>query len=229
MPASQFKDFIMPVAQELSNLGIKTAASPTLEFWETYPKYSFRPSGPGEGVSNGRFASRLFPRSSFVDAKSEEFVAIMASIRTWVETGGYGFHSVDYHPSLETAGYPGAHSAVNPHLRKAAMHATGFDTASYGPESTPEDMIKSHKRLSEFADRWRAASPGSGAYMNEADTEEPNFQSSFYGSNYDRLLKIKNERDPWGALYVVTGVGSDQWKVEGTSGLPTQQGRLCRV
>jgi hypothetical protein len=64
--------------------------------------------------------------------------------------------------------------------------------------------------------------------MNEADVAEPNFQYSMYGDNYERLLGIKKEKDPWGLFYAVTGVGSEDWVVEGTRGLPTQQGRLCK-
>lgn len=226
--AVELKEFVAPIIRDLNDVGINIT-NPQPSHWESYPKYSYRPNGAGEGVGNGRFASRLFPRSSFVDTTSTEFNAIMAAIRVWVEEGGYSFHSVDYHPSKETAGYPGSESAVNPHLRTAIMHATGFDTGTYGPDRTPEEMIKSHARLNEYANKWRAASPGSGAYMNEADTEEPNFQESFFGSNYERLLGIKRDRDPWSVFYAVTGVGSEEWKVEGTQGLPTQQGRLCRV
>ncbi|KAL1609949.1 hypothetical protein SLS60_001614 [Paraconiothyrium brasiliense] len=225
--APDFNAFVAPIIQDLNDIGIEINA--TVGWWPNYPSYSFRPKGPGEAVGNSRFASRLFPRSLFEDPSSPEFFRAMAAIRTFVEEGHYNFHSVDYHPSYATAGYPGADSAVNPHLRTAIMHATGFDSASYGPERTPDEMIASHARLNEYAQKWRDATPGSGAYMNEADTEEPNFQDSFYGSNYKRLLGIKRKRDPWGVFYAVTGVGSDEWKVEGTDGLPTQQGRLCRV
>lgn len=227
MSADDFNDFVAPIVQDLSDVGVDINA--TIEWWESYPKYSFRSGGPGEGVGNGRFASRLFPRSIFEDPASPEFVRAMDSIRNFVEEGHYSFHSVDYHPSYATAGYPGTDSAVNPHLRNAIMHATGFDTGSYGPERTPKEMIESHARLNKYVQKWRDATPGSGAYMNEADTEEPNFQESFYGRNYERLLDIKKKRDPWAVFYAVTGVGSDEWRVEGTDGLPTQQGRLCRV
>ncbi|KAF9740078.1 FAD binding domain-containing protein [Paraphaeosphaeria minitans] len=200
MSADDFSNFVAPITQDLRDVGIDIKA--TVGWWPTYPAYSFRPNGPGEAVGNGRFASRLFPHSIFEDPSSPEFLKAMASIRTWVEDGHYSFHSVDYHPSYATAGYPGADSAVNPHLRNAIMHATGFDTGSYSPER--------------------------GAYMNEADTEEPNFQQSFYGGNYNKLLGMKKKRDPWGVFYAVTGVSSDEWRVKGTDGLPTQQGRLCR-
>lgn len=65
--------------------------------------------------------------------------------------------------------------------------------------------------------------------MNEADVEEPDFQHTLYGTNYDSLLRVKKKWDPWGVYYAVTAVGSEQWYVEGTRGLPTQQGRLCLV
>ncbi|KAF9557220.1 FAD-binding domain-containing protein [Agrocybe pediades] len=42
----------------------------------------------------------------------------------------------------------------------------------------------------------RDITPGSGAYHNEADIHEPNFQDSFWGSNYRKLLAIKNKYDP---------------------------------
>jgi hypothetical protein len=153
----------------------------------------------------------------------------MDSIRSFVEDGGYSFHSVDFAPTYETAGYPGIDSAVNPALRTAVMHATGFDTQSWGPGVSDEQKKSAHVRHDSFIQKWRDASPGSGAYMNEADVEEPDFQQSFYGKGYDRLLSIKRSTDPWSVFYAVTAVGSDEWFVEGTRGLPTQQGRLCRV
>lgn len=227
MSADELSKFMEPMITELNDIGIDVA-NPRPQWWPTFAAYAGRVA-PGEGVSNGRMASRLFPRSNFVDPLSTEFNATMAAIRSWVEDGGYSFHSVDYHPSTETAGYPGTNSAVNPHFRTAIMHATGFDTGSYGPGTTPAQQISQQKRLMEYAQKWRDASPTSGAYMNEANTEEPNFQEAFYGSNYERLLAIKRAADPWWVFYAVTGVGSDEWIVEGTQGLPTQQGRLCRV
>jgi hypothetical protein len=84
----------------------------------------------------------------------------------------------------------------------------------------------SHVRLNLYARKWRDATLGIGEYVNKADTEESNFQESFYASNYKRPLGIRKRTDPWGVFYAVTGVGSDERKVDRIDGLPMQQGRL---
>ena len=55
----------------------------------------------------------------------------------------------------------------------------------------------------------RDATPGGGSYMNEADYFEPDWQRSFYGVNYDRLLDIKRAYDPTNLFRVHHGVGSE--------------------
>lgn len=67
-----------------------------------------------------------------------------------------------------------------------------------------------------------AITPGSGTYSNEGDLNEPNFQTAFYGSKYERLLTIKETYDPERFLYAKNGVGSEGWIVE-------EDGHLCRV
>ncbi|KAF2016220.1 FAD/FMN-containing isoamyl alcohol oxidase-like protein MreA [Aaosphaeria arxii CBS 175.79] len=220
--------FFAPVFRELREAGVKiTPVEPT--FYETYAKYIFRPQGPGESAGGGRFGSRLIPRENLEDIDSKVFNDTIGSFRTLVEEGGYPFHSVDFTPTEEVAGWPGADNAVNPALRNAIMHVTSYDTGSYGPEASPAQQIASHARHTSYIQKIRDVTPGSGAYMNEVDTEEPNFQQSLYGDNWERLSDIKVNRDPWSIFYAVTMVGSQNWKVEGTQGLPTQQGRLCRV
>lgn len=54
-----------------------------------------------------------------------------------------------------------------------------------------------------------------GAYLNEADGAEPEFQEAFWGSNYGRLLEVKRRWDPKGVFIVRKGVGSEEWDEEG--------------
>lgn len=221
-------EFLAPLFRDLRSIGINFT-NPDPSFYADLPTLEYRPN-PGDGAgSNGRFASRLVPRENLADPSSTKFNQTIGAIRSLVEEGGYTFHSVDFTATKKIAGYPGSNSAVNPALRKAIMHVTTFDTAQYGPDVPPATQIATHARLNSYIQKFRDVTPGSGAYMNEADTEEPNFQQSFYGSNYERLLSIKQKTDPWHVFYAVTAVGSDKWKVEGTKGLPTQNGRLCRV
>lgn len=63
--------------------------------------------------------------------------------------------------------------------------------------------------------------PGGGAYLNEGNFRQPNFQQVFYGDNYDRLLSIKRMYDPNDLFYGLTAVGSHAWELR-------NDGLLCR-
>lgn len=67
-----------------------------------------------------------------------------------------------------------------------------------------------------------AQAPETGAYMNEADRMDPNYELNFYGAHYPILSTIKAVRDPLGVFYCPTCVGSDEWAQDST-------GRLCRT
>jgi FAD/FMN-containing dehydrogenase len=57
--------------------------------------------------------------------------------------------------------------------------------------------------------------PVKGSYVNETDYFEENWQESFWGSNYEKLLQIKNTYDPNGLFFVHHGVGSETWSADG--------------
>ncbi|KAI0471517.1 FAD fmn-containing isoamyl alcohol oxidase [Xylariaceae sp. FL0804] len=67
-----------------------------------------------------------------------------------------------------------------------------------------------------------AITPGGGAYLNEADFRQPDFQQVFYGDNYEKLLAIKDKYDPNQLFYGLTAVGSDRWEMQ-------PDGKLCRI
>jgi hypothetical protein len=73
-------------------------------------------------------------------------------------------------------------------------------------------------------------SEGGGAYLNEANVDEPMWREAFYGVHYERLLEVKRKWDPREVFYATTAVGSEGWEVrDGEMGVQTQNGRLCRV
>lgn len=57
-----------------------------------------------------------------------------------------------------------------------------------------------------------ALAPDAGTYANEADYFQKNWQQVFWGSNYSKLLKIKNKYDPNGLFYCHHCVGSEYWQ-----------------
>src|SRR5215472_7688451 len=61
----------------------------------------------------------------------------------------------------------------------------------------------------------RIAAPETGAYVNECDYFQPDWQKAFWGANYPRLLQIKRRYDPDGIFFVHHGVGSEDWSEDG--------------
>lgn len=64
--------------------------------------------------------------------------------------------------------------------------------------------------------------PGGGAYLNEGDPNQPDWQQAFYGSNYAKLNAVKDKYDPEHIFYGRTAVGSEYW-------VEQQDGRLCKA
>ena len=64
--------------------------------------------------------------------------------------------------------------------------------------------------------------PSTGAYVNEAFPDQPDWQRTFWGGNYARLLAIKRRVDPRGVFWCKVCVGGEEWHDDGT-------GRICRA
>jgi FAD/FMN-containing dehydrogenase len=66
-------------------------------------------------------------------------------------------------------------------------------------------------------------SPGTGAYMNEADRNDPDYIETFYGTvNYQSHLAAKNKYDSQHTFYCPTCVGAEAW-------IDRPDGPLCRA
>ena len=62
--------------------------------------------------------------------------------------------------------------------------------------------------------------PRVGSYLAESDFFDENWQRSFWGPNYAKLLAVKEKYDPEGLFFVHHGVGSERWSVDGFTKLP---------
>ncbi|EPQ60158.1 FAD-binding domain-containing protein [Gloeophyllum trabeum ATCC 11539] len=94
----------------------------------------------------------------------------------------------------ETAGA----TSVNPVWYDSLWHLS-FHTA-FEFDSTLEEKKAAYQAGNDIVKTFRAIAPDSGAYMNEGLVYEPDYQQSYWGSNYDRLLSIKKKYDPFGIL-----------------------------
>lgn len=165
---------------------------------------------------------RLLPRAIWEEDKRRD--AVFDAIKSIAEAHGTvgGYHQ---HPNS-----PGEiQNSVNPHFRnEASFLVLGAKVAE---DATPQELHEAGQTLTfDIIGLLRDLSPEGGAYANEADVNEPNWQESFWGHNYPRLLQLKKKFDPRGLFYVHHGVGSEQWEVrDSDTGVPTQNGRLCRV
>ena len=77
----------------------------------------------------------------------------------------------------------------------------------------------------------REIAPNTGAYVNEVDPTEPNWQTTLYGGNWERLSKAKAKYDPSGVFWCKNCVGSELWERQGPYGIENGVGqslvRLC--
>ncbi|KAJ7577455.1 FAD-binding domain-containing protein [Mycena floridula] len=98
-------------------------------------------------------------------------------------------------------------TSINPVWRTSLWQVTLSNIWNF--DTSVADISTKYSELTAAADILRAMTPGSGGYINEADVYEPDFEASFWGDNYPRLLQIKNKYDPEHLLDVWHGVG---WK-----------------
>ena len=61
----------------------------------------------------------------------------------------------------------------------------------------------------------RVCAPSTGAYVNECDYFQDDWQRAFWGPHYERLLAVKRRYDPAGLFTVHHGVGSEGWSADG--------------
>lgn len=158
-------------------------------------------------VSEAQYAGRLIPRSVVANI-SDTWKSVIQRGVTWIGV------AMDVAPfgSPET-------NSVHPAWRESLIHCVLNTPWNF---TAPwEDMLALQDLMTNIVmPEIEAVTPGSGAYVNEADFRQPNFQETFWGSNYDKLRSIKNKYDPENLFYATKGVGSEAWNV-------FDNGRMC--
>jgi FAD/FMN-containing dehydrogenase len=102
-------------------------------------------------------------------------------------------------------------TATNPEVADAfALVIIAGDGGPAYQGMPPPDLAKAkayRARINASMDAMLAAAPGAGAYVNECDYFQPDWQKAFWGPNYPRLLEVKRRYDPDGLFSVHHGVG----------------------
>ncbi|KAG0638224.1 hypothetical protein HOY80DRAFT_190610 [Tuber brumale] len=198
-----------PFIQKLGSLGLQHSLNIT-EFPSYSTAYSSMDTIPVGTFQNG---GRMIPRGTILNKRAQ-----FNQVVKYVIEEGAAVIEVTGHPSLEVAGNPD--NAVLPAWRDNEIlvitTSSWNDTAEWSQILKDQDTITNN-----WGRQLRELAPESGAYLSEADANEPNFQREFYGENYSRLLSIKNKYDPAGIFYALTAVGSDAWTQK-------PDGRLCK-
>ncbi|KAJ5447048.1 FAD-binding type 2 [Penicillium cf. griseofulvum] len=177
------------------------------------------------GTDVAKTASRLLPRSVFQsdDLRTQTLTAYRDAINQGLFLAG--FHISGTGIAVE----PPTDNAVLPAWRDALSHII---VGSQWNATSSWDVVKSSSLfVTKWMDVLREVSPGSGAYMSEADLLEPNLQEAFHGVHYPRLYALKQKYDPTGLFFALTAVGAEDWEVQTVDPLPyswNNNGRLCR-
>ncbi|KAK1760971.1 hypothetical protein QBC47DRAFT_18975 [Echria macrotheca] len=211
---AEVQTIMAPFVASLHSLNVTFSVeySETATYYDHYDKY-FGPLPNGAiQIGIAQYGGRLIPRSVVGDA------ALAATARSIVEKGvtwiGVG-------TDVSAFGADGR-NAVLPAWRDAAVHVTlttpwSFDPARWG------DMLAAQELMTaEIMPAIEAVTPGSGAYMNEADFRQEDWEDAFFGENYADLLKVKKRYDPEGLFWAIKAVGSERWAVR-------EDGRMCRA
>lgn len=122
-------------------------------------------------------------------------------------------------PAEERAG--AANTATNPAVLDAFALAICGATAppAYpgiaGHEPDVAGARQSAAAVGRAMSELRALVPNAGSYVSESDFFEREWARAYWGSNYQRLLSIKEAVDPDGLFTVHHGVGSERWSADG--------------
>ncbi|GAB1728323.1 hypothetical protein NU195Hw_g2717t1 [Hortaea werneckii] len=218
---AQAQEILQPWLDDMKSLGV-----PVEPEWQSFDGFytAYNGSFPVEDVINSGVvtASRLFPRENFMNGTQlfdDTFDSITDNLDAGMAVIGYNMA-----PTLERGGYQ------NTSVSQAWRDSIGYMiTGVVTNMSMPAEYLVEQRRnfTNGPMQRWRELTPGSGAYLNEADRMEPNFQYSFWGTKYPSLLKVKHQYDPFNLFYATTGVGSEFFEVRSIDDYPDENGRLC--
>ncbi|KAI1370300.1 FAD binding domain-containing protein [Hypoxylon crocopeplum] len=211
IPPAELDALLKPTLDRMDQLQLQYQYS-SLGFPGFLPAY--RSLGTTWNVSDYNAGGRLIPRELVEDdAGTEALVGAIRYITSQAFMSGVAFNVSHAVSSPDDV-------AANPYFRKSIFSAAVGAPINYtnwaANKATQDTMTRN------LLPALDSITPNGGVYLNEADFQAPNFQQTFYGGHYKRLLAIKRKYDPNSIFYARTAVGSESWEQR-------LDGRLCTV
>ncbi|KAK7181175.1 hypothetical protein DPSP01_013762 [Paraphaeosphaeria sporulosa] len=209
---AELEKTLQPFLEHMADMGV--ALKPNYTEFATYHDHYLHYFGPlPEGAFGGAGNQLMGGRLLLRDALPKVGSAINATMQLGVQFIGQALNVTRFaRPSVR---------AVLPQWRNAVvMSAYSMpysDIVPFAEMEARQDFIT--QTVMPIVE---AVTPNAGAYINEADYQQEDWQDVFYGDNYPRLSTIKKRLDPQGLFYNEIAVGSERWKVR-------SDGRLCRA
>ena len=218
---------------------VKVVGLPARHFWdadffrEHAPQYIVQDSRPGAprehmlwagdqgqvGWFIHGFGSAWLPASLLEEAARPDLVeAMFAASRQWEFALHFnkalaGAPAEVMAAARDTATHPGMVEAF-----ALAMSGSSGPPAFPGMPGPGPDLVRARGQaegVGRAMDALRKVAPQAGSYVSESNYFERDWQASFWGDNYPRLLAAKRRYDPQGLFFVHHGVGSEGWSADG--------------
>ncbi|KAH6009483.1 hypothetical protein HBI84_051170 [Parastagonospora nodorum] len=162
------------------------------------------PAGISSLLSSRLMPRHLFTSPSFIESLVDAVLYGIESAHKIIEKSGTQvvFETPVSNPDLDRK------TSAHPAWRDALWHV--INVAEWEEPLTPDTLENVSSGFLDLLGPVKALTPDGGAYLNEASYAEPEWQQTFFGDNYSRLLKIKEMYAP--------GHVFDCWKCVGWRG-----------
>jgi hypothetical protein len=208
----EIEGLITPISDQLRRMGFNVTLQKTpseIYRWQVGNNAVPNPGAPPQFFGDSGHiiqGTRLIGREGLADQKTTEKVLAYLFERDY-HTEPYCLGSGALEASKQDIG-------LNPAWRKMILHFSILPP-NQGDAKTVPAVQRIYRRVQDDVEASiEKISVGSAAYFNEASYLEPEWQKTFWGSNYPRLLEVKRKYDPINTLWCSPCVGSEVFKVK---------------